>query len=229
MPIAHFLIALFLAASTPAVSPIETIARQLLDNFTARRFDAASKDFSEEMRRVVTPEVFAEIDHDLETRAGKFQTLANLRERKENGARVISMILTYEKTLVWMRVSFDDSDHVSTILLDPLVSKANGLIESLARALLADFLAGRDDDVIQDFNPQMLKQLTPARLEVLREQTKNSFGEFQSVSDAKYRVDQGYRVVDLMTTWSRSPTPVAITILFDTNARVAGLRIGRLK
>lgn len=229
MPIAHFLIALFLAANTPAPSPIETTARQFLDDFAARRFDNASRDFTDEMRRVVTPAILAQIHRGLETKAGKFQTIAGIRERKENGARVISMILTYEKAAVWMRVAFDASDRVSTISVDPLVSKPNALIESLARALFANFLAGRDDDVIQDFDQPMLEQLTPARLEILRDQTKKVFGEFQSVNDAKHRLDQGFRVVDLMTTWSGSPTPVAITVLFDANAHVAGLRIARLR
>jgi len=228
MPIAHFLIALLLTAKTPA-SPIETIARQLLDNFVARRFDEASKDFTTDMRRVVTPAILAQIHRGLATQAGEFRTIADVRERKENGARVIAMILTYEKAAVSMRVAFDDSDRVSSIHVDPLLSKSTPLIESLARALFANFLAGRDDDVVQDFNKPMLEQLTPARLESLRKQTHDVFGEFKSLDDARQRVDQGFRVVDLLTTWSVPGAPVAISVIFDTEGRVAGLRIARFK
>ena len=123
-----------------------------------------------------------------------------------------------------VRVMFDDEDRIASVFFDPLTVKPDPILETNARELLAAFMGGELEIVSRNFDATMHAQLPPAKLAELRRQTIELFGTFRSVTQVRQRNETRYRILDLVTEWEKSKVVVSVT--FDRNARVSGLRIG---
>ena len=98
MTMACLFLSMLLAIEQPP-GPLESIAREFVNNFNSARFDVASKDFNESMRAVVTPSILADLKQQSDNALGGFRSIAALRQRKEGGFRVIEFVCKYEKSL----------------------------------------------------------------------------------------------------------------------------------
>ena len=226
MSIAATLLAALLAVAP--TTPIQRLARELFDNFNAGRFDAASRDFADSLRGVVTPAVLADVRKQVHDEAGEFRSVTDIRERRSGPARIVDMTLRYDKAPVMMEVVFDLHDRVSKVNINAVKpTKPDPALEASARALFAAFIANDFEKAGKDFNATMRAQLTPARLAELRENVTNAYGSFLRAREARQRSEQGYRIVDLMTVWVNANN-IAVSVVFDAEGRVGGLRIGKL-
>jgi len=208
-------------------SPIESAAREMLGNMNAGRFEAASKDFNEKLRTTVPPSMLEEIQLQIVAQVGRFQLVSAAHQQSEDGARVIELMARYEKAPVSIRVVFDASDHIATIHFDPILPiPIDKALEAIARDLLTNFTAKRFDAAAKYFNADLAKQLTSPGLATLGKNVTDKYGAFRSVNEVHQRLEQGYRIIDLISTYGVST--MAVSVVFDAEGRVAGLRIGPL-
>jgi len=226
----NLFVSLLLAASTvlppaPFVPwPIDTPAREFLTNFNAGQFEAASKDFNEELRVTSPISLLKTVKHDLDDQAGAFKEVKETEHTKDSGFKVVIFECAYEKGPVEVRVTFDPSDHVGAIAVKRIVDqKADVALETTARQLLDDLNAKRFETAGKSFDADMQKQLTPVKLAELRLGVEERYGTLISVTKAAQRQEKAYQVIDLTAAYERSPA--TFSVYFDGAGRIAGVRI----
>lgn len=99
-------------------------------------------------------------------------------------------------------------------------------IETTARTFLANFAAGRFDDATRDFNDDLRPVVTKAMLADMKKQFDQQAGTFLSVTEVKQRMQQGYRAVELIARFSKSP--VSVVVLFDPFDRIGAINASPL-
>jgi hypothetical protein len=209
---------------TRVVAPIETEARELLAYFTAGDFAAASKDFDDAMRAIVTPAVLADMKRQVETTLGKFVSIKDVRQRRADGFRNVELTAQYTKSRAILRVQFDPLDRVRAVFLDPLVDpKPDAKRERIARELLANVVAGRFDEAARDFAPTLRVQLPASRLAQLARDLTSHFGTFSAVAEVTEKSEPGVTQIDLLSQYDRSR--VVVSVVFDADGRVSGLKV----
>jgi hypothetical protein len=205
-------------------SPIESTARVMLTNFVTGRFEAATSDFNDELRPMVTPAILAQTKAQLDQLAGAFLLVKEVHQRTQEGFRAIELIARFEKSSVSVVVVFDPLDRVGAVHFNPIVSPpVDPVLEAAARGLLANFVAGRFDEAVKPFDPNMRAQLSPASLAKLAVNIAEVFGTFRSVAEVHQRIEKRYTIIDL--TLSYRNAPVAFRVAFDAQNRVAALHI----
>jgi hypothetical protein len=205
-------------------SPIESTARQLVSNFAAGQFEAATRDFNDELRPMVTKEVLARVKQQLDQSVGSFVMVKEVRQQRQDGFRAIEIVSMFTRGVVSVVVVFDTLDHVGAVYFNPIVAPpVDPALESLARGLLANFVAGRFEEAVQPFDPTMRAQLSAEGLAGLAANIAGTFGKFQSVTEVHQRDDRIYKVIDLTLAYTKAP--VAFRVAFDARRRVAALSI----
>jgi uncharacterized protein DUF3887 len=230
MIIASLLLSMLLAINEgprAVLGPLETTARAFVVNFTASKFDEASKEFNETLRAVATPSMLADLRRKFDAPLGRFHFITTIRRRSEDGFRVVEVTCRFEKSLASFRVVFDDEDHIGAIHLDPIANEpVDPILEAAARELLKNFIARNFEAVPKHFDKNLRAQLPPTRLASLQMQVMNTFGAFRSVKGVRQITDETYRTIDLTTEFERSP--VSVRVAFNDFGEVTGLVIGSI-
>jgi hypothetical protein len=99
--------------------------------------------------------------------------------------------------------------------------KLQSPIESTARMFLTNFAAGRFDEATRDFNDTLRPVVTKAVLADLKKQFDQQAGVFLSVTEVHQRMQQGFRAIELIARFSKSP--VSVTVLFDPLDRIGAV------
>jgi hypothetical protein len=218
----RLLTALFAVGPRPKLeTPIETTARAFLSNFATGRFVDATRDFNDDLRPVVTVAMLADLKKEFDQKAGVYLSVKEVHQLREDGSRAIELIAQFSKAPVSMVVVFDQLDRIASIHASPI--GAEPALESAARALLANFVAGRFDEVEKSFDDTMRKQLPASAMGQLAASVAETFGTFQAVNDVKQRSTPPYRVIDLTLAYTKRP--VAFHVAFDLQNRVSALQI----
>lgn len=205
-------------------STIEQLARELLANFNAGRFEAASRDFNDDLRPQVTPAVLEQVRNEVTASVGAFQSVSAVHHLAEEGYRAIEIVAQYEKSQVSVRVVFDTRDRISTVHINPILPPAVELaLEKIAREFLADLLAGRFTEAAKAFDPTMRAQLTPSNLADLNSKVLTVFGTVKSITEVRERLEPPYRIVEVIAVCEKSP--LALRVAFDGQNRVAAVHI----
>jgi hypothetical protein len=224
--IASLLLTAFFAAGPrlKLQSPIESSARMFLSNFAAGRFDDATRDFNDELRPVVTKAMLGDLKKQFDQQAGVFLSVSEVHQRTQQGFRAIELIARFSKSPVSVVVLFDPLDRIGAIYANPLGPAApDPALEASARALLANFVAGRYDEVGTAFDDTMRKQLPPAALANLAASVAESFGAYQSVTAVKQSSNPPYRVIEMTLAYTKQPA--SFRVAFNLQNRVAALQI----
>ncbi len=226
---ALLLTTLFAAGPKPRLqSPIESTAREMLTNFASGRFDAATKDFNDDLRPIVTPEVLSDVKGQLDASVGAFYLVKEAHQRTQGGSRTIELIARYAKGSVSVLVVFDALDRIGTVYFNPIsAGKADPALESAARELLANFVAGHFADVVKPFDATMRVELTPAGLEALATSIGQIFGKFVSVTEVQQSVDKSYKIIDMTLAYTKGT--VAFRVAFDPSGHVVAMHISPFK
>jgi hypothetical protein len=220
-----FFTALFAVGQRPKLqSPIETEARAFLTNFAAGRFAEATRDFNDALRPVVTVAMLSDLKKQFDEQAGAYLSVSEVHEQRQDGFRAIQLIARYSKSPVSVLVVFDELDRIGSIQASPIGPPApDPALESAARALVANFVARRFDDVEKAFDDSMRKQLPASAMGELATSVAVTFGAYQSVTDVKQRSNPPYRVIDLTAAYTKQP--VVFRVAFDLRNRVSALQI----
>lgn len=204
--------------------PLEQMARELLANFTAGRFQAVTVDFNDALRPLVTPAVLAQVKEQLDSQVGAFQVVTEVHQRREDGLRVVELIARYEKSPVSVRVVFDNLERVGSVYFNPIIAPpVEPALEAIARELLANLVEGHLDDAGKHFDDTMRAQLPPAGLAELSKKIENVYGTFRSITEVHQRMDARYRIIDLIVACDKSP--LAFRVAFDAQNRIAAVHI----
>ena len=216
---------LFAAGPRPKLqTPIETTARTFLTNFAAGRFDDATRDFNDDLRPVVTAKVLADMKKQFDEQAGVFLSVAEVRQRMQQGYRAIELIARFSKSPMSVVVLFDSADRIGAINASPIAPPpADPILESAARALLANFVAGHYDEVEQAFDDTMRKQLPVPAMANLATSVAETFGTYQAVNEVKQSANPPYRVIELTLAYTKRP--VSFRVAFNLQNRVSALQI----
>jgi Protein of unknown function (DUF3887) len=216
------LTALFAAGPRPTLqTPIETAARAFLSNFATAHFVDATRDFNDDLRPVVTVAMLADLKKEFDQKAGVYLSVKEVHQLREGGLRAIELIAQFSKAPVSIVVVFDQLDRIASIHANPI--GAEPALESAARALLANFVAGRFDEVEKAFDDSMRRQLPASAMGQLALSVAETFGTYQAVNDVKQRSSPPYRVIDITVAYTKST--IAFHIAFDLQNRVSALQI----
>jgi hypothetical protein len=219
------LIVTALFAASPRVtvrSPFESVARELLENFAAGRFELAAKDFDDSLRVVVPLSMLKEMKAEIDAKLGAYRFVSEAKQRREGGLPVVELISTFEKGPASVRVHFDYEGRVATVLINPIVS-VDPMLEAAARDLLTNFSAGRFDLASVRFDPTMRSQLPPGRLAELLKQVTDAFGAFRSVTEVRQTADRDHKMIELSAAYDKAAA--VVRVVFDREGRVSGLTI----
>lgn len=105
----------------PVVDPaLEAVAREVLTNFTAGRYDDAVKPFDAEMRKQLSPAKMAGLAASVAEKFGTFVSVTEVHQKLET-FRIIDMVLSYTKAPVSYRVTFDAQGRVTALRIAPFV------------------------------------------------------------------------------------------------------------
>ena len=221
-----FLLSLLFALPTPRPPrPIlEITARQLFGNFVAGHFEAATKDFNEEMKEMASPAVLAEMKKRTEAAVGGFKHISEVHKRLENGFQSVEVISEWEKAPVSMVVTFDHRKRVGSVTINPILPEPiDPGLEATAREVLANFAARRFAEMSARFDATMQAQLPASRLATLHADVARLFGAFRSVTAVRQETAQQLRILDLTAAYEKEP--VTVRVVFDPSGKVAGLYI----
>lgn len=203
-------------------SPIETTARAMLTNFVLARFEAATSEFNDDLRPIVTPAVLAEVKTRLDDQFGRFFLIKEVHEGREEGSRTVTLTTRFEKGDVAVVVVFDLLDRIGAVHFNPIL-EVDPKLEAIARELLGNFTGGHFDDAVKPFDPTMRAQLPPTSMASLATNISEIFGTFRSVTEIHQRTDKGFRVVDMTLAYTKAP--VDFRVAFDGQNRVSALHI----
>lgn len=194
----------------------------MLTNFVLARFEAATSDFNDDLRPIVTPAILAEVRSQLEHQFGRFFLIKEAQEGREEGSRTVTLTTRFEKGDVAVVVAFDLLDHIAAVHFNPIL-EVDPKLEAIARELLGNFTAGHFDDAVKPFDATMRAQLPPSSMASLATSIAEIYGTFQSVTEVHQRTDKGFRVVDMTLAYTKAP--VAFRVAFDGQNRVSALHI----
>jgi uncharacterized protein DUF3887 len=205
-------------------SPIESRARDFVAYFTSAKYDMASKDFSETMRETVTPPVLAEMKRQSDYYLGPFRSIITVRQRTEEGFRIVEIVSKFDKSLGAFRVEFDVADRIGALYIDPIANEpVDPLLEATARAWLKNFIAGDFEAASTQFTTKLQTQLSPSQLAKLQAKVTNSYGAFRSVKEVRQITDEPFRTIDLTAEYEQAV--VSIRVAFNKDGRVTGIKL----
>jgi hypothetical protein len=220
-----------LFATRPGIkprTPQESMARTMLMNFTAGRYETATKDFNETLQKLVTPQLLADLKKQFDADAGTFQFVSNVTEGKDaDQFRFAELSARYEKTTVLVRVTFDQANKIGNVSFNRVeIEKVDPALEAVARETLANFIDARFAEVGKSFSPALAMQLTPERIEALRHEIAETYGAYRGVIGARQRTEKDYRILELTVVFDRK---ASFLVVFDAAGRVTGLRFAPWK
>jgi hypothetical protein len=227
LALVSFVFASLLAATPVPTGPVrlEPVARDLVVNFTAGRFAAATREFNANLATIVTPEVLEGQKKAIEAQVGAFQAIRTLRQFQHEEFRVVEVTCQYEKAQVAFQVVFDKDNRIGAVHMNPVgATKVDPVLEALAREFHADFTAKRFGPATKAFNPTMRAQLPVTKLASLERTVATTFGAFQSIDRVTQESDDQLRAVALITTYEKSS--VEVRVVFDRDGKIGGIRVG---
>jgi hypothetical protein len=212
-------LSLAVSASAAVPSPMQTMARRFLVNFAANRLDTAARDFNEQMKATVTPEVLANFKQQFDRDLGPFLSIAAVKESTDGTFPVVELTARFEKGPALVQITFDDAGKIGALHFDR-VPDHDAELERIAREVFAAFNNRRFDDVGKRFDTKMSVQLPPAALESLYRDVTGVYGQLKSVGEARYAMQGELHVVKLSAEFEKMP--MLFEIVFNNARRVVG-------
>ena len=219
----HFFAALLLVSlavrATAASSPMQSVARRFLIDFAANRLDAAARNFNEQMRETVTPEVLANLKQRFDRDYGAFRSIAAVRESTDGTFTVVELTTQFEKAPVLLQVTFDAAGRIGALHFDR-VPAHDPELERIGRTVLDAFNGRRFEQIGKYLDEKMNAQLPPSALESLYTDVTAVYGKFKAVTEVRYSVQRDLRIVDFVTQYEKGP--MLFEVVFNASGRVAG-------
>lgn len=103
----------------PVTPELETAARELLANFTAKKFTAMGARFDATMQSQLPPARLAGLYQDVAGVFGAFRGVSAVKQETAQQFRVIDMTASYERQAATVRVVFDKEGKVAGLYISP--------------------------------------------------------------------------------------------------------------
>jgi hypothetical protein len=100
---------------------LDTAARQFVDDFTARRFEAAGKAFDGNMQRQLPPAKLAELSQDVSRRYGMFKSVTKVTQRPQKAYQVIDLTAEFDRAQAAFSVTFDGAGRIAGVHIQPAI------------------------------------------------------------------------------------------------------------
>jgi len=108
----------------PVNPELEAAARELLANFTARRFAEMSARFDATMQAQLPPGRLAGLYKDVAVAFGAFRAITAVRQETAQQFRVIDMTASFELDTATVRVVFDQAGKIAGLYIRPFDGKS---------------------------------------------------------------------------------------------------------
>jgi len=152
------------------------------------------------------------------------QKVDEVRQRREDGFRVVELVCRYEKGPVALKVVFDATDRIGAVFFNPIAPDAvDPVLEERARELVTNFTGGHFEQAMKHFDPVMRHNLPAEGLLALSKQVGERYGTFTSAGAIRQRKAQGLRIVEVTAIYSLQHAN--ISVVFNAGNQIAGLRI----
>jgi hypothetical protein len=103
---------------------LERTARDFVTNFTAMRWDLASKSFTNALRGQLTTEKLAELSRNVVMQYGAFQSIAEATPSLDGDLRTVTVKTIYASSPVDVRLTFDSKGAIAAVRLAPSTAPA---------------------------------------------------------------------------------------------------------
>jgi hypothetical protein len=113
------------AGIAPVDSVLEAGAREFLKNLVAGNFEAAVKQFDPKMRAQLPPAGLARLQAQITSQYGAFRSVTGVNQMTDQNNRTIDLTASFERTLVSIRVTFDNGGQLIGLKITPLTSRGN--------------------------------------------------------------------------------------------------------
>lgn len=119
------IVALAVAAAMTAVtaparaSDIESAARALVAHLVAGDFTAAGGDFDAAMRAAMPPDKLRALWRDIETRAGRFESIERTQVAPSGAYRMVFVTCAFERETMGIKIVFDADARVAGLFVGP--------------------------------------------------------------------------------------------------------------
>jgi DNA-binding cell septation regulator SpoVG len=100
--------------------PLEAAARQFLSDFIAERYDDASANFSDTLRKQLTPARLRTLHSETIPVYGLFDTVLEAQPAEDKGFKIIDLKTRWSKATANVRVIFDNDRHIAGLRITPL-------------------------------------------------------------------------------------------------------------
>ena len=124
--IAAFVVLVAACQSGPPIAPAmtidqrnEAIARDLLSNLTAGRYEAAMKNFDATMKKQLPVVKLREVAQRLTKQLGTYKTAGTATFSTEDNYRIVTLPAIYERANINVRVVFDHGGRVTGLFFRP--------------------------------------------------------------------------------------------------------------
>jgi hypothetical protein len=107
-------------ATEPVEPVLEATARELLKNFVAKDFEAATSHFDRKMQIQLSPSKLAKMQTQVANAYGEFRSVKEVRQITDEPYRTIELIAVYDRSSVSIRIAFNSEDLVTGIRLLPV-------------------------------------------------------------------------------------------------------------
>lgn len=212
-------------AARSAAKP-DVMVRDLISFLNAGLFKGATRNFSDALAAVVTPEILAGQKTAIDAQAGKFQAFLETQHlRGADNAQVVQVICQHEKGQVAYRAVFDGAGRINAIFIDPVKVGVDPELEAASRAFVANLVDRKFEEATKSFDAAMKQQLPPSTLAQLVATMQMRFGKWKSISGVSQRiVDNDMRAVSVLNDYEKGR--VELKLVYDKAGAVAGLTMG---
>jgi len=94
-------------------------------------------------------------------------------------------------------------------------------LEATARQMLTNLNAGRFEAATKDFNDTLRTTISPTTLAEVKQEADAKVGAFVKVTEVLQKREKGFRVVELVCQYERSP--VSLRVVFDAYDRIGAV------
>lgn len=100
---------------------LEAAARQLVDDFMAKRFEAAGKAFDIDMQRQLPAAKLAELRQGVVQRYGAFKSVSKVAQHPQQAYQVIDLTVDFDRAPATFSVFFDGAGRIAGMHIEPAV------------------------------------------------------------------------------------------------------------
>jgi hypothetical protein len=205
-------------AQTPEEKRL-SITKDVMEEFAHGSIAAVRQRFSDDLKDSVSENDLKNAHDELISVAGAFKEQISQTTRMTQGMPIYVCKAQFENFKVELKLTFDDSDHISDFRISPVFDVSQESMETSAKAITELLRQLQFKEVSTRFNDQMKASMPADRLEASWAHVMTHLGPFKSIRTA--RKDPEMDRVDVRCEFENGP--MIVRIAFEPSGKIAGL------